>query len=343
MRLGLYIFASLTFATIIGIFTYTINPNNYIVEILGMNFNFPVYIWIVSPMILLLVFTIIHMVFYGLKSYFKLKKWRKDAGTLENALYWSIVKEPKDQKYLIPEISSSAVLLKEANIDVLDNIEGLSPKLAKVLNIVRKINSGEYIDLNENKMSKVFKEGNPLLIKNRMNNLESNNKFVEEVMKSYSLYSDPVRERALEIFAEKETFFKVRKYISIFDNKNFFTMLNRVNDKEDMELTAEILNDFVTTLKFSRNEFIKIANTTKKFFRPDENLKLFKKYQKDNPKAQQAYLYLLFEYELMDEVASYLDENDERDFIKERALFELKKSNKHYRLEDLINIDTVCL
>jgi len=120
-------------------------------------------------------------------------------------------------------------------------------------------------------------------------------------------------------------------------------MLNRVNDKEDMELTAEILNDFVTTLKFSRNEFIKIANTTKKFFRPDENLKLFKKYQKDNPKAQQAYLYLLFEYELMDEVASYLDENDERDFIKERALFELKKSNKHYRLEDLINIDTVCL
>jgi len=208
MRLGLYIFASLTFATIIGIFTYTINPNNYIVEILGMNFNFPVYIWIVLPMILLLVFTIIHMVFYGLKSYFKLKKWRKDAGTLENALYWSIVKEPKDQKYLIPEISSSAVLLKEANIDVLDNIEGLSPKLAKVLNIVRKINSGEYIDLNENKMSKVFKEGNPLLIKNRMNNLESNNKFVEEVMKSYSLYSDPVRERALEILQRKRHFLK---------------------------------------------------------------------------------------------------------------------------------------
>ncbi len=343
MRLGLYIFASLTFAVMVGIFTYTVNPNNYIVEILGINFNFPISVWVVLPMMLLLVFTVIHMIFYGLKGYFKLKKWRKDALTLENALYWSIVKEPKEHKYLIPEIASSAVLLKEANIDVLDNIESLSPRLAKVLNIVRKINSGEYVDLNENKMSKVFKEGNPLLIKNRMNHLESSDKFVEDVMKSHASFSNSVRMKALEIFSKKETFFKVRKYIGIFDNKNFFVMLDRVNKTEDMELTADILNDFISTLKLTCTEFVKIANTTKKIFRPDENLKLFKKYQKDNPKAQHAYLYLLFEYELMDEVASYLDENDERDFIKERALLELKNSNRHYKIEDLINIDTVCL
>ena len=42
MRLGLYIFAALTLAGIIGAFTYTINPNNYIVELMGINFNFPV-------------------------------------------------------------------------------------------------------------------------------------------------------------------------------------------------------------------------------------------------------------------------------------------------------------
>ena len=81
MRLGLYIFAALTLGAIIGALTYTINPNNYLVEILGINFNFPVAVWVVLPMFVLLIFTIIHMLFYSLKSYFKLKKWQKDAAT----------------------------------------------------------------------------------------------------------------------------------------------------------------------------------------------------------------------------------------------------------------------
>lgn len=343
MRLGLYIFAALTLGAIVGAFTYTINPNNYIVELMGINFNFPVAVWVVMPMAILLLFTIVHMIFYSLKSYFKLNKWHKDAATLDDALYWSMVNEPKTQKYAISEISSSAALLGQAQIEVLDNVEGLSPRLAKVMNIITKIKNGEYVDLKENKMSKVFTEGNPLLIKNRMNRLESDDKFVEEVMKSTTSYSDPVRIKALEIFARKETFFKARKYAMVFDVKNFFTMLNRVNKEEDMELTSEILDDFVSALKFSCNDFIRIANITRKQFSPDENLMLFRKYQNENPKAQHAYLYLLFEYELQDEVSAYLEENDDRDFIKARALHELKKSDKHYKIEDLINIDRDCL
>jgi hypothetical protein len=110
-----------------------------------------------------------------------------------------------------------------------------------------------------------------------------------------------------------------------------------------MELTADILNDFVADLKFSCSEYTRIANITKKQFRPDENLALFKKYQNEDPKAQHAYLYLLFEYELMDEVASYLEEQDDSDFIRARALLELKKSDKNFKIEDLIDINTLCL
>jgi hypothetical protein len=251
MRLGLYIFAALTLIAMVGAFTYTINPNNYIVEVFGINFNFPVAVWVIMPMLLLLLFTVIHMIFYSLKSYFKLKKWHRDAATLDDALYWSLVNEPKEQKYSIPEIASSAALLGQADIKMLDNVDGLSPRLSKVLNIIRKIHNGEYIDLKTEKMSKVFNEGNPILIKNRMNRLNADDKFVEEVMKSSTTYSVPVREKALDIFARKETFFKARKFAKIFDSKNFFVMLGRVNTEEDMELTADILSDFVADLKFT--------------------------------------------------------------------------------------------
>jgi len=343
MRLSLYIFAALTLIAIVGAVTYTINPNNYLVEMMGINFNFPISVWVVLPMVLLLVFTVIHMVFYSLKSYFKLKKWHRDAETLDDALYWSMVQEPKEQKYTIPAFASSASLLGKANLEVLDSVEGLSPRLSKVLNLLNKIKHGEYIDLKENKMAKVFNEGNPLLIQNRINRLSVDDKFVEEVMKSSTSFSDPVRQKALELFASKETFFKARKYAKVFDIKNFFVMLERVNTEDDMELTTEILDDFVTGLKLTCNDFTKIAYITKKQFSPDENLALFKKYQNENQRAQHAYLYLLFEYELMDAVGAYLEEHDDRDFIRGRALYELKKANKNYKIEELIDINAICL
>lgn len=342
MRLGLYIFAALTLMGIVGAVVHMINPNNFLIEVMGFNLNFPVAVWVVLPMFLLLVFTAIHMFYYGLKGYFKQKKWERDAATLEDALYWSLVNEPKEQKYTIDEIKKSAVLLGKSNLMVVDGVEGLSDRLTKIVNILNKIKNGEYVDLKEHKLLKVFNEGNPHLIRNRLNRLETDSEFVEEVMKSSSKYSEPVQKHALAIFAKKESFFKARKYAKIFDVENFFVMLNRLDEEEELGLTAEILNDFVEALKLRCADFVRIAKITKKHFSPDENLALFKAYQKENPKAQNAYLYLLFEYELLDEIEKYLDEQEEHEFMKYRALYELKKQNKGFKLEDLIDAESIC-
>jgi len=343
MRLGLYIFAGLTLMAITGALTYTVNPNNYLVEFMGINFNFPVAVWVVLPMGVLLLFTTIHMIFYSLKSYFKLKKWEKDASTLEDALYWSLVNEPKEQKYTMEEIKGSAVLLGKSSLTVNDAVEGLNARLSKVLNILSKIKNGEYVDLKENKMAKVFSDGNPHLVQNRLNRLHSDPEFVEEVMKSSSQYSKMVQKQALDIFARKETFFKARKYAKIFDAENLHVMLARAVHEEDMGLSVDILNDFVAVLKLSCTDFVKIANVTKKVFSPNENLALFKSYQSKYPKSQTAYLYLLFDYELIDEASAYLDEHGEHEFLKFRAFNELKKSHKKFKLEDLVSVDTICI
>lgn len=342
MRLGLYIFATLSLIAIVGAFTYTINPNNFIVEVMGINFNFPVAVWVILPMLLLFLFTVGHMLFYGVRNYFKLKKWQRDADTLEDALYWSLVNEPKEQKYVMAEVKSSAILLGKSSLNVSDNIEGLSPRLAKIVNIIQKIKNGEYIDLKEEKIAKVFNAGNPILIQNRLNCLESDEKFVEDVMKSTSNYSVMVQKQALKIFTKKGNFETARKYAKVFDIENFFVMLNRINSEDDMGLTKEILNDFVESLQLACVDFIKIAQVTKKYFKPDENLSLFHKYQNSNDKAQNAYLYLLFEYELLDQVAAYLEEQEEDEFIKFRALYQLKRSNNKYKLEDIIDVHSVC-
>lgn len=342
MKLGLFMFAALVLIATVSAFTYAMNPDYYTMEIAGINLNFPVAFWITLPMFLILIFTMMHIFFYGLKHYFLLNKWKKDTSTLEDALYWSLVNEPKEQRYAIDELGSSARLLGKSSIIISDNVDGLSPRLSRVVNIIRKIKNGEYIDLKEEKMSKVFNPGNPILIQNRLNCMESDDKFVENVMKSSTEYSPEVQALALERFATKMNFIDARKYIKVFDIQNFLVMLKRINEDDNLELTSEILTEFVTELKLTCRDFIEVAVITKKYLRPEENLTLFRGYQSKNHKAQNAYLYLLFEYELIEQVGIYLEEQEANDFLKFRAFYELKKQNSKYRLEDIIDIYSVC-
>ena len=76
MRLALYIFVTFVLMAIVAAFTYTVNPDHYTIELMGINFDFPVAVWVVLPMLLLLIFTLVHMFFYGLKNYFILKNFK---------------------------------------------------------------------------------------------------------------------------------------------------------------------------------------------------------------------------------------------------------------------------
>lgn len=340
MRIGLYIFAALVLIMIVGGLAYSVNPEYYRVEM--VNISLPVAAWIVLPMLLLYFFTLGHMFFYGLKNYFLIKKWHKDANTLEDALYWSLVNEPKEQSYTIDDLGGAAVLLGKSSLDVSDNVEGLTPRLARVVNIIKKIKSGEYIDLKEEKMAKVFKPGNPILIQNRLNCLESDDEFVEGVMKDTSSYSEVVQQEALNIFAQKADFITARKYAKVYDVKNFLVMLDRITPHEKLGLTIDILSEFMEALELKCEDYIKVALITKKYFKPEENLTLFRDYQKEDEKAQNAYLYLLFEYELLEQASNYLDEQEEDEFVKFRALNTLKKEHSKYKLEDIMDIDSIC-
>jgi len=342
MRVGLYIFVATTLVVMAGAFAYSINPNDYVVNVLDIPFNLPVALWVILPALILLVASIAHITYYGMKNFFKTQRWKKDADTLDKALYWAVLNEPKEQKFIIKDIAQSARVLAHTKMDVTANVSGLTPRLSKALNLVNKIKSGEYVDLYSEKMGNILQEGNPILIQNRLNRLENDDKFVEDVVKSPDLFSKPVSSKALEIFASKENFAKAQKYVNSFDTNNFFVMLKRVNEDDMLEFNGEVLDKFVEALKFNCKDFVQIANITKKYLNPTENLALFHKYQKENPKAQNAYLYLLFEYELIEEVQKYLDEHDENDFIKFRALLDLRNSNKNYKLDDLIDFNSIC-
>ncbi|HHB95251.1 MAG TPA: hypothetical protein ENK88_08910 [Campylobacterales bacterium] len=121
-------------------------------------------------------------------------------------------------------------------------------------------------------------------------------------------------------------------------------LINRVTREDDLGLTVTILDEFIVDLnsELKCSDFLFIANITKKQLLPDDNLKLFREYDGKYIKAQIAYLYLLFEYEMIDKAGEYLQEHDADEFIRFRALYDLKKEHNKYKITDLINIKHIC-
>jgi len=344
MRLGLYILASIILMAGIGIFVYTINPNDFSYNLMGIQIVLPIAIWTIIPMVILMLASLIHMMFYGTKNFFKFKKWENDSDSLNNALYWSILHEPKPERFNLPKLKETATILQVSNIKVKGTVDGVSEKLQSALNIINEIDKGHCVDFREKKLEHLLSKDNPIVIKNHINCLKKDKNFIEKVLQSKDKYSDVIFEKALKQFAKSTDFTKAVKYSKIFNRESFMILINRVTREDDLGLNVTLLDEFIENLhnELKCSDFLYIANVTKKQLMPDDNLKLFKEYNEKYVKAQIAYLYLLFEYEMIEKAGEYLEEHDADEFIRFRALYDLKKEHNKYKITDLINIKHIC-
>ncbi|HHB94527.1 MAG TPA: hypothetical protein ENK88_05235, partial [Campylobacterales bacterium] len=162
MRLGLYILASIILMVAVGIFVYTINPSDFSYNLMGIQILLPIAVWITIPMFILMVASLVHMMFYGTKNFFKFRKWESDSDSLNNALYWSILNEPKPQRFNLPKLKETANILQVSNIKVKGTVDGVSEKLQSALNIINEIDKGECVDFKDKKLAHILSKNNPL-------------------------------------------------------------------------------------------------------------------------------------------------------------------------------------
>jgi len=345
MRLGLYIIASIILMTIVGVFVYTMNPGYYSYDEFGFPINLPVAVWMVLPMLLLLIASVVHMMFYGTKNFFKFKKWEKDIVTLDDALYWSLLNEPKAHKFNLKPFKKTASLLSVSDLKVRGEVSSdVSERLSEALTFISEIEDGHYVDLKAKKLDRILSKDNKIVQKNLSNRIEEDESFAEEVIVSHNLYSEKVFNEALEKFASTTNFLKARKHINKFNKESFFTLLNRVVKDEELECDKVILDEFIVALEpqFECVDYLQTAISTMQELSPDDNLAMWKGYQNRYSKAEIAYLYLLFDYEMIDEAGNYLEEHDESEFKRFRALYDLKKEHKKYKITDLMNVRHIC-
>lgn len=342
MRITLYTVASLALIAFFGAFAHYINADKYSADLFGMHLTFPVALWIIIPMTVLLITSIAHMMYYGLRIHFKLKRWVKDTETLKDALYWSILKEPQKHRYIKHEMRDGASILDMCHIDVDGSAEGLDDRFVRALEIVKDINNGKYVEIKDKKIKNSLSANNPLVIQNNINRLHSSSEFVESVLRAKESYDKSIVDEALNLYFSNANFDDALKYISMLSKENFYAMLSRVDSGEKIGFTEENVLKYAQHLNFECEDYMRLSQTTMKKFAPNVNITLFDNFRKENSQAENAYLSMLFEYEKVEDINDFLDEQRDDEFTKYRALLELKRQNFHFKFEEFIDKDRVC-
>jgi len=69
MGIKRYFLVSLIYMLAIGLFVYSFNGESYTLEQFGLSLSLPIAFWIVVPVLLLVIASIGHLVFYNFKDF----------------------------------------------------------------------------------------------------------------------------------------------------------------------------------------------------------------------------------------------------------------------------------
>jgi len=342
MNISTYVVSALVLIIAIMGGVYMLYPNDHTITLMDFTLTLPIAAWVGLPLLLLYFMTILHMTYHGTKEFFIKRRWAKDIESLKDALFWSLLHEPKVHKYHVDSIKEGAVLLNTSNITVNGNIQGLSSKLASVLEVIEDIKSGKYVNLADKKLDKKLSNQNIWVVKNQLNKLNIDKGYAEEVLFAKDNYSDEVVSKAMDTAVENFELYKIKKYSSLLQKRHFDTLIKRLCDKDDTTASMEMLEYFISLFELECRDYIKLVKFIVKKFSPDDNLALIRKLMERDESAKSAYLYLLFEYEMLDTVKHFLEEHDEYEFKPFRAYLILKKNKYNFKIEDLIDSDNIC-
>jgi len=107
-------------------------------------------------------------------------------------------------------------------------------------------------------------------------------------------------------------------------------LLHRYADKEDaLAMDEAELEVLLSDPVLSKQGLIEAAKTLQSVLNPDALVALFEKLYNGRIEACDAFLYVLFELQMIDRAREVLENSDEEDLIKFKLLLFLKDHGKH--------------
>lgn len=334
MYIKRYSIAAFILMGLIGSYFYIVYPNEKLaIAILGINLpSFSLAVLIVLAMFILYLSTVAHMLFYSMIGSFKLRKYRVDSETFVDSIRDALLgRLERHNSYKTDRYGLFAKVLDASTIDVVKEISTTGEeKLDQTIELLNKINNGEHVDLKKFRLS----QKNPLVQKNDLNAYNAGQIAEEQILNNADKYSEELVSLAFTNYAKTAPLNLIEKYKAFLSKKVLFKIVERVNaDENILEISTDSLVALFSEVDLNEEGLISLSATLASNMLPDERIKLFKALSDENDIATPAYLYTLFDLEMIAPAEDILENSQPDEFIYFKAYKALKDCHKHFNIE----------
>jgi hypothetical protein len=330
MQLKRYTIASFIFIFLVGMATYTINANPLSFDLLGIHFpTLPIAFWVIVPMGLMYLVSVLHMAFHALLGDLKLRKLDRDHEKMVDALTDALLGVSErtyvfksDAYKLMGKVLTNVVLLPNEALK-----EVGQEKLDEAFRLVRDVKEKKKVDLKKFHLT----DSSALGIQNNLNRLERGELGVEEILSRLDTYGTVVASKAYESYVKTASVGSVLKYKQLFTITSLKTFLERINsDVNGISMGNDELLELFKLLNLSEEDYLELAMGLSKNMLPEQRIRLFETASERNDDAMKGYLYTLYDLQMIDTANEILNNTAKEDYLVFKAYRDLKAANKHY-------------
>jgi hypothetical protein len=313
----------------VGIYVYSLSGDTYDLEFFSLSISLPIAVWIILPAILLFIASMIHMMLYSFKDYLFQRALKKDFDSFKSAFGRKVLGEDLEYTYKTDWFKFIGKILKmvqykqkPADIQIEDeDIEALCK-------VVEDVQNGKVVEIKKYKLSLA----NELRVKNALNKLKEDPKFAITILKECPDASSELCQKAYFEFLRFASFDEIKKLNFTPTKEMFRVLMERYLDEEDkFDMPLDAIEDLLMKFKADREDYLELAYEIKMKLNPDAWMAMFERLynSQEHAEAAEAYLYVLYELQMIDKIRDILDNSEDDEYTKFKTLLFLRDHGKN--------------
>lgn len=330
MQLKRYTLASLLLMTIVGAAVYTIDSTAVSFDLLGMHFpSLPIALWVVVPMAVLYLASVLHMSVYALMGNIKLRGLNKDHEKMVEALRDALLgKSERNHAFKSDAYKLMGKLIDHSVILPFETLRSVgNERLDEALELMRDVKEKKKVDIKKFQLPNTTS----IAIQNNLNRLERGEMSADDVISRAESYGDIVCAKAFESYVKTASVPSILKYKRFFTKGSLLDFVSRINAAENgIEISNEELGALLYDLKLSSDDWIDVSDAMSKNTLPEQRMRLFEMLSEKNDDIMEGYLFTLYDLQMIDTANEILNNTGRDDFAIFKAYRDLKAANKHY-------------
>ena len=330
-----YTIASLILMALVGWYVYAyVTQETVGIELFGVLLpSLSVAIWVIVPLFVLYIASVLHMSFYSMMGGFRVRKYDKDYDKIIDAIVDAYLnKAVRNHTFKTPRYKLLGTLLDETTLFLKGNVspDTDNEKINAVIKTVDSIKNGEVIDLK----SYSLLPSNPLVIQNNRNRYKKGDINSEDILSHSDKYAKELCIEVYTDFVKTSSVNSIEKYKEFLTKSSLLEILSRINaDENNIEISNEALISLFSGLDLFLNDYLEISMALSHGMIPEQRIKLFEILSTNNEEAVDAYLYTLYDLELLEPANDILDISQPDEYQNFKAYRALKECNKHFSIK----------